>query len=88
MDPSERVTWEDCPACRRAAAVGWVNGRPVVFDCPGGCRLSTEQVGALASRRGRPPAGWLARVSERLADSAAPGRLSPVTGGRTRPSWS
>jgi hypothetical protein len=63
MEPSERVTWEDCPTCRRAAAVGWVNGRPVEFDCPGGCRLGTELVEAFATRRGRPAVGWSARVS-------------------------
>jgi len=63
MEPSERVTWEDCPTCRRAAAVGWVNGRPVEFDCPGGCCLGAEQVEAFAARRGRPAVGWLARVS-------------------------
>jgi hypothetical protein len=63
MEPSERVTWEDCPTCRRAAAVGWVNGRPVEFDCPGGCCLGAEQVEAFATRHGRPPVGWLARVS-------------------------
>ena len=63
MEPSERVTWEDCPNCRRAAAVGWVGGQPVEFDCPGGCSLSTEQVVAFAARRGRPVRQWLTHFS-------------------------
>jgi len=61
LGPSERVTWENCPNCWRVAAVGWVNGRPVEFDCPGGCRLTTDQVKAFVARRGRPPAEWLTR---------------------------
>jgi hypothetical protein len=67
MEPSERVTWEDCPDCRRPAAVGWVDERPVEFDCPRGCRLSVELVRALAAGRGRPPVG-------------GPGAPSPDTG--------
>src|SRR3712207_2802588 len=63
MEPSERVTWEDCPNCQRAAAVGWVNGRPVEFDCPRGCCLSAEQVQAFDVRRGRRPVDWLTRAS-------------------------
>ena len=70
MEPSERVTWEDCPSCRRAAAVGWVDGRPVEFDCPHGCFLSADQLRALAPRRGRPPAGGLARGA--LVESGDP----------------
>jgi hypothetical protein len=54
MEASERVTWEDCPCCRRAAAVGWVDGRPVEFDCPRGCHLSAEQVQAFAAGPGLP----------------------------------
>jgi hypothetical protein len=61
MEPSERVTWEDCPNCRRAAAVGWLDGRPIEFDCPRGCRLSAEQVRTFAARRGRPAVDWLTR---------------------------
>ncbi|SMO77857.1 hypothetical protein SAMN06273567_104135 [Geodermatophilus aquaeductus] len=34
---SERVTWETCPGCRRPAAVGWLDGDPVEFDCPREC---------------------------------------------------
>ena len=60
MEPSERVTWEDCPTCRRAAAVGWVNGWPTEFDCPRGCCLSAEQIQAFAARRGRPSVDVLA----------------------------
>src|SRR5438445_11830388 len=44
MDPSERVTWEDCPNCGRPAAVGWLNGHPIEFDCPAGCSLNKVQV--------------------------------------------
>ena len=62
MEPSERVTWEDCPNCRRVAAVGWVDGRPVEFDCPGRCRLNAAQVDAFAFRRGRPVVDWLTRL--------------------------
>ena len=61
MEPSEWVTWEDCPHCRRPAAVGWMDGQPTEFDCPRGCRLSAEQIHALAARRGRPPVDELAR---------------------------
>jgi hypothetical protein len=63
MEASERVTWEDCPNCQRAAAVGWVSGRPVEFDCPRGCCLSAEQVQAFDARRGRRPVDWLTRAS-------------------------
>jgi hypothetical protein len=41
---SERVTWETCPACGRLAAVGWLDGVPVQFDCPGGCRLPRSRI--------------------------------------------
>ncbi|TQN44131.1 hypothetical protein FHU33_3617 [Blastococcus colisei] len=36
---SERVTWETCPHCRQAAAVGWVGDDKVEFHCPAGCRI-------------------------------------------------
>ena len=39
MSTSERVTWETCPDCGRAAAVGWRDGTPVEVDCPEGCRV-------------------------------------------------
>ncbi len=74
VEPGESVTWEDCPHCRRPAAVGWVGGRPTEFDCPRGCRLSTEQLHALAARRARPPVDGPAR-SAALALSE-PGVLS------------
>ena len=63
VESSERVTWEDCPNCQRAAAVGWVNRQPVEFDCPRGCRLSAEQVQAFAARRGRPRVDRLTHAS-------------------------
>ena len=62
MEASERVTWEDCPTCQRAAAVGWVDGQIIEFDCPRGCCLSAKQVQAFATRRGRPAVGWLTRA--------------------------
>jgi hypothetical protein len=49
VEPSERITWEDCPNCRRAAAVGWADGQPVEFDCPRGCHLGAEQVRAFTA---------------------------------------
>ncbi|MGY1712662.1 hypothetical protein ACI8AC_24440 [Geodermatophilus sp. SYSU D00758] len=57
---SERVTWEDCPVCRRVAAVGWSSVRPVEFDCPNGCSPSAEQIRVLAGRQGRAPREWSA----------------------------
>jgi hypothetical protein len=62
MESNERVTWEDCPNCQRAAAVGWVNGRPVEYDCPRGCCLSVEQVQAFDARHGRRPVDWFTRA--------------------------
>jgi hypothetical protein len=43
---SERVTWETCPGCRRPAAVGWMDGDPVEFDCPRECTLSAGELRA------------------------------------------
>jgi hypothetical protein len=56
---SERVTWETCPECRRPAAVGWVDGDPVEFDCPQECTLTADELravfmtGCAASHTGR-----------------------------------
>lgn len=61
MEPSEQVTWERCPTCGQAAAVGWSHGRPIEFDCPDGCCLNTAQIQALADIRWRPPATGLTR---------------------------
>ncbi|MCW2537620.1 MAG: uncharacterized protein JWQ26_3319 [Modestobacter sp.] len=41
---SERVTWDTCPSCGHSAAVGWIDGNPVEFDCLGGCSLSAGQL--------------------------------------------
>ncbi len=41
---SERVTWDICPQCGRYAAVGWLDGIPVRFDCPRGCQLSAGEL--------------------------------------------
>ncbi|SFO04070.1 hypothetical protein SAMN05660359_01143 [Geodermatophilus obscurus] len=35
---SEHITWETCPRCGLTAAVGWLDGVPVEFDCTAGCR--------------------------------------------------
>jgi hypothetical protein len=61
VEMSERVTWENCPVCRRPAVVGWSNGRPIEFDCPGGCRLNAAHIQFFADRRGRAPIDWLTR---------------------------
>jgi len=47
MDVSEQVSWEKCPVCGGAAAVGWLDGQPVEFDCPGGCWPTVEQIRSL-----------------------------------------
>lgn len=65
MEATERVTWEDCPTCRRSAAVAWRSGRPTGFDCPHGCRLSDGQADVLTASVGRPPVGWLNRWQDR-----------------------
>lgn len=57
---SDSITWETCPSCRRPAAVGWLNGVAVEFDCPAGCSLTGDQIRAFADRR-RSPAEWLSR---------------------------
>jgi hypothetical protein len=41
---SERITWTTCPHCAEAAAVGWLRGVPVEFDCTAGCRLTNMQI--------------------------------------------
>ena len=57
---SESVTWETCPTCERPAAVGWLDGNPVEFDCPAGCHLDRKQLSAFADRR-RPAMEWFTR---------------------------
>jgi hypothetical protein len=51
---SERVTWESCPGCGGLAAVGWLDGAVVEFDCGDGCRLTEEQEAALRERSAPP----------------------------------
>ncbi len=43
---SELVTWETCPTCGGAAAVGWLDEAPVEFDCPRHCSLDRVEVRA------------------------------------------
>jgi hypothetical protein len=57
---SERITWEVCPGCGRTAAVGWLDGQPVEFDCTAGCRLTEAQFLDFARRRSR-ALDWLIR---------------------------
>jgi hypothetical protein len=40
---TERITWDTCPQCGRYAAVGWLDGIPVGFDCPRGCQLTAGE---------------------------------------------
>ena len=51
---AERITWERCPRCGDAAAVGWVGKRPIELDCTTGCPVPQDRVGDLlevAARR-------------------------------------
>jgi hypothetical protein len=49
---TERVTWDICPRCGRYAAVGWLDGMPVGFDCPRGCQLTAGEFGRREPRGG------------------------------------
>jgi hypothetical protein len=40
---SERITWTTCPRCGVAAAIGWLNEKPIEFDCQAGCTLADLQ---------------------------------------------
>ena len=51
---TESITWESCPTCHRPAAVGWLEGVPLEFDCPAGCRLTEVQIRAFADTRPSP----------------------------------
>lgn len=69
---SERVTWETCPNCQRLAAVAWLNGTPVVCDCPNGCRLPRSRIESAFTwwpvARGRESAALSAAVNNRGAE--------------------
>jgi len=43
----ERITWDTCPCCGRSAAVGWLDGVAVEFDCPRECRPTESQIARL-----------------------------------------
>ena len=58
---SERITWEQCPSCGDAAAVGWIRDEPVEFDCVRNCDLTQEQMVTLHRRR---PDGTVERGEE------------------------
>ncbi len=50
---SEWITWEECPSCGDTAAVGWLRGEPVEFDCVRHCELTQEQQALLGRGRSR-----------------------------------
>jgi CheY-like chemotaxis protein len=64
MDPSERVSWADCPDCGGLVAVGWVNGDPIAVYCAEGCPLRVEDV---VSTVGRDRAGMPGDVEQMAA---------------------
>jgi hypothetical protein len=41
---TERISWEVCPRCGGPAAVGWVDGTAVEFDCLRGCELPEKRI--------------------------------------------
>jgi hypothetical protein len=55
---SERITWETCPRCDRTAAVGWLDGALVEFDCPSACTPTEQDMGRVR----RLPGGTLSVV--------------------------
>ncbi|MGX5653618.1 hypothetical protein ACWKWC_02455 [Geodermatophilus nigrescens] len=52
---SEWVTWECCPRCGGMAALGWLDGEIVEFDCVRGCNVTTDDVSALSVRAQHDP---------------------------------
>ncbi|SOC46344.1 hypothetical protein SAMN05660748_0183 [Blastococcus aggregatus] len=52
---SDVVTWEACPACDGAAALGWVGQTLTEIDCAGQCRL-TDALREAIIRTATPPA--------------------------------
>jgi CheY-like chemotaxis protein len=62
MDPSERVSWAECPRCGGLVAVSWLDGDAIAADCIGGCSLRMEE--GQISAAGRDPAGTLADVEQ------------------------
>jgi hypothetical protein len=69
---SERITWEDCPSCARAAAVGWLDGEAVEFDCPSLCWVTLSEIRAIFRRR-------RGMVAEPRGLVAGPGDLEGTT---------
>src|SRR5687768_10012807 len=58
---TERITWDTCPECGRYAAVGWLDGIPVGFDCPRGCQLTAGEFARREPMIGGPcllPPAW------------------------------
>jgi hypothetical protein len=49
---SDHISWESCPQCRRSAAVGWIDGYPVEFDCLSRCPLTISELHELAAEAG------------------------------------
>jgi hypothetical protein len=52
---SEGITWETCPRCGLTAAVGWLDGLPVQFDCTAGCVPTERDVRQLRLTAGGSP---------------------------------
>lgn len=41
---SERITWTTCPHCGGPAAIGWLQERPIEFDCTAGCTVTDREL--------------------------------------------
>lgn len=52
---SDHVTWVECPGCGRPAAVGWLDGALVEFDCLSGCLFTPSEVRSAGSTHGWTP---------------------------------
>jgi hypothetical protein len=48
---SDHISWETCPHCHWRAAVGWLDGSAVEFDCSAGCRLAAPQLRVFTDER-------------------------------------
>ena len=76
---TERITWDTCPQCGRYAAVGWLDGIPVAFDCPRGCQLTADEFA-----RGEPMVGGLPVCFRLLGDRRQETDMKRNTAARAR----
>lgn len=60
--PSDMVTWECCPGCDGAVALGWIGHEVTEIDCASGCQLS-DDVRAAFRRAAAPPTSFLSEPS-------------------------